>query len=59
MGKLKSVLEDWLDNYGHELGYDMTNYPSMEDRDNIRINKIDAREYYENYRSRSNRRTRN
>ena len=59
MGKLKSVLEDWLDNYGHELGYDMTNYPSMEDWDNIRINKIDAREYYENYRSRSNRRTRN
>ena len=59
MGKLKGVLEDWLDNYGHELGYDMTNYPSMEDWDNIRINKIDAREEYENYRSRSNRRTRN
>ena len=57
MGKLKSVLEDWLDNYGHELGYDMTNYPSMEDWDNIRIKKIDAREYYENYRSRSNRKT--
>ena len=59
MGKLKSVLEDWLDNYGHELGYDMTNYPSMEDWDNIRINKIDAREYYGNYTSGSNRRTRN
>ena len=58
MGKLKGVLEDWLDNYGHELGYDMTNYPSMEDWDNIRINKIDAREYYENYRSSSNRKTR-
>ena len=57
MGKLKGVLEDWLDNYGHDLGYDMTNYPSMEDWDNIRINKIDAREYYENYRSRSNRKT--
>ena len=58
MGKLKGVLEDWLDNYGHELGYDMTNYPSMEDWDNIRINKIDAREYYENYRNPSNRKTR-
>ena len=58
MGKLKGVLEAWRDNYGHELGYDMTNYPSMEDWDNIRINKIDAREYYENYRSPSNRRTR-
>ena len=58
MGKLKSVLEDWLDNYGHELGYDMTNYPSMEDWDNIRIKKIDAREYYENYRIGSNRKTR-
>ena len=58
MGKLKGVLEDWLDNYGHELGYDMTNYPSMEDWDNIRIKKIDAREYYENYRSGSNRKTR-
>ena len=58
MGKLKGVLEDWLDNYGHELGYDMTNYPSMEDWDNIRINKITAKEYYENYRSGSNRKTR-
>ena len=58
MGKLKGVLEDWLDNCGHELGYDMTNYPSMEDWDNIRIKKIDAREYYENYRSSSNRKTR-
>jgi len=58
MGKLKGILEDWLDNYGHELGYDMTNYPSMKDWDNIRINKIDAREYYENYGSRSNRKAR-
>ena len=58
MGKLKSVLWDWLEDYGRDLGYDMTNYPSMEDWDNIRINKIDAREYYENYRSGSNIKTR-
>ena len=51
MGKLKDALEDWLDDYGHSLGYDMTNYPSMEDWDKIRINNIDAEEYYENKKS--------
>ena len=46
MGKLKEATQEWLENYGHSLGYDMTNYPSMKDWDNIRINSIDAEEYY-------------
>ena len=51
MGKLKGALEDWLDECGHELGYDITNYPDMKDWDNIKINNIDAEEYYENKKS--------
>ena len=48
MGKMKGVLEDWLDNYGHSLGYDITNYPNMKDWDSIRMNNIKVEEYYEN-----------
>ena len=51
MGKLKGVLEDWLDSYGYDLGYDMTNYPDMKDWDDIKTNNIDAEEYYENKKS--------
>ena len=47
MGKMKGVLEDWLDNYGYSLGYDMTNYPDMNDWDDIKINNINAEDYYE------------
>ena len=57
MGKIKEAIQEWLENYGHSLGYDMTNYPDMNQWDNIRINKIDAREYYENYGSESNNKT--
>lgn len=58
MGKLKDAIQDWLEDYGHALGFDMTNYPDINDWDNIKLNSIDAREYYENYRSRSNNKTR-
>ena len=58
MGKLKSAVEDWLDDYGHSLGYDMSNYPDMKDWDKIKTNNIDAEEYYGNYKSGSNRKTR-
>ena len=51
MGKLKTILEDWLDECGHSLGYDMTNYPSMKDWDNIKTNNIDAEEYYNGKRT--------
>ena len=47
MGKLKEVTQEWLENYGYSLGYDMTNYPAMRDWDNIKLNNIDAKEYYD------------
>ena len=59
MGKIKDALWDWLEDYGNELGFDWDNYPDSKDWNNIRINKITAKEYYETYRSGSNRKTRN
>lgn len=56
MGKIKDALWDWLEDYGNELGFDWDNYPDSKDWNNIRINKITAKEYYETYRSGSNRR---
>ena len=58
MGKIKEALMDWLEDYGDELGYDYNNYPAVKNWDSIRINKITAKEYYEEYRSRSNIKTR-
>ena len=29
MSKLKSFMEDWLDDCGHELGYDIGNLPDL------------------------------
>ena len=58
MGKIKDAIQDWIEDYGHTLGYDMSNYPAIEDWDNIKLNNIDAKEYYENYQSRSNRKKR-
>ena len=46
MGRNKDALQDWLEDYGHALGYDMTNYPAIEDFDKIRLNNIDAEQYY-------------
>ena len=51
MGKIKDAIQDWLEDYGHSLGYDMTNYPDMKDWDKIKTNNIDAQEYYENKKS--------
>ena len=58
MGKIKDALWDWLEDYGNELGFDWDNYPDSKDWNNIRINKITAKEYYETYRSGSNRNSR-
>ena len=58
MGKIKDAIQDWLEDYGHALGYDMSNYPAIEDWDNIKLNNIDAEEYYETYQSKSNIKTR-
>ena len=45
MGKTKSALEDWLDECGHELGYDMGFYPEMSQWNHVKINRIYRREY--------------
>ena len=57
MGKLKEATQEWLENYGYSLGYDKTNYPAIDDWEDIKLNNIDAKEYYENYRSGSNSKT--
>tara|TARA_R100001594_G_C3892701_1_gene228838 strand:+ start:254 stop:445 length:192 start_codon:yes stop_codon:yes gene_type:complete len=46
MGKLKSYLEDWLDEYGYDLGFSWDNLPNLGDLDNIITNQTDAKEYY-------------
>ena len=51
MGKLKDALQEWREDYGHSLGYDMTNYPDIKDWDKIKTNNIDAKEYHENKKS--------
>ena len=58
MGKLKDALWDWLEETGFELGYDFENYPDISKWNDVKINKTTAREYYENYRSGSNKKTR-
>ena len=57
MGKLKDALWDWLEETGFELGYDFENYPDISKWDDIKINKITARKYYENYQSGSDNKT--
>ena len=51
MGKLKNAIQDWLEDYGYSQGFDMTNYPAIEDWDSIKINNLDAKEYYDGKRT--------
>ena len=48
MGKMKEAVQDWLDDYGYDLGYDMSNYPDIKDWDRIKLTKMKARVYYHN-----------
>ena len=48
MGKVKGVVQNWLDEYGHDLGYDMSNIPDLSDFWWIVDNKVDAQDYWEN-----------
>ena len=57
MGKNKDNAQDWLSDYGYELGYDWDTLPKIVNWDKIKTNKITAEEYYGNYRSGSNRKT--
>ena len=47
MGKLKSHLQDWLETYGHELGYDMSNAPELSDLWWVVEDNVEAKEYWE------------
>ena len=46
MGKVKSHIEDWLEEYGNALGYDMSNFPDIGDLWWIVDNSIDAQTYW-------------
>ena len=53
MGKNKTALEDWLDDCGHELGYDMGFYPEISQFSIVKTKRIYRRDYGE-WKSQSN-----
>ena len=46
MGLLKGHIQEWLENYGWELGYDMANVPELVDLDAVASDGINAEEYW-------------
>ena len=46
MGKIKRYLEDWLEYYGYDLGYDMSNVPDLDELDYVLENDINAETYW-------------
>ena len=48
MGKMKNHIHGWLEEYGFDLGYDMSNAPEFNDMDWVADDGIDAQEYWEN-----------
>ena len=48
MGKLKGYLEDWLEEYGYDLGYNWDNLPSLPDMESIVVNSTTYIEYRRN-----------
>ena len=46
MGKLKEHMIGWLDEYGNELGYDMSNCPSLEDFWWVAEHHVEAEDYW-------------
>ena len=46
MGQMKRYLEDWLERFGWELGYDMANVPELGDLDAVASDRIDAETYW-------------
>ena len=50
MGKIRDVAQDWLSDYGYELGYDWDNLPNMVNWESIKLNKTKPKEYYEQNR---------
>ena len=48
MGKIKEHIQDWLEEYGYSLGYDIANAPELDDLDWVANDDIDAKEYWTN-----------
>ena len=46
MGKIKEAIQDFLENGGYALGYDMSNAPALDDLKNVLNNDIDAYSYW-------------
>tara|TARA_R110002020_G_scaffold227539_14_gene438200 strand:+ start:258 stop:476 length:219 start_codon:yes stop_codon:yes gene_type:complete len=46
MGKMKSFVQDWLDNTGYDLGYDIDNLPKTEHLNLIHRLQIKAHEFF-------------
>ena len=48
MGKIKSHIHGWLEEYGFSLGYDMSNAPEIGDLNWVANDNIDAQTYWDN-----------
>jgi hypothetical protein len=46
MSKIKTHIQDWLDNVGKDLGYDSKSTPPLKDLDVIRKHRLPIWEYY-------------
>tara|TARA_Y100001973_G_scaffold86822_1_gene130161 strand:- start:440 stop:622 length:183 start_codon:yes stop_codon:yes gene_type:complete len=46
MGRMKDYLQEWLENHGWELGYDMANIPDIDELDYVVENEINAETYW-------------
>ena len=46
MGRLKSMTEDWLDDFGYDLGFTIETCPPIKDWDIIVNNSVKVWEYY-------------
>tara|TARA_R110002020_G_scaffold59144_3_gene161562 strand:- start:379 stop:597 length:219 start_codon:yes stop_codon:yes gene_type:complete len=46
MGKMKSYIQDWLENTGYDLGYDINNIPRIEHFGLITRLRIKAHEFF-------------
>ena len=54
MGAIKSYLHNWLEEYGFNLGYDMSNAPEFEDMDWVADDNIDAEAYWKQRKEKDN-----
>tara|TARA_R100001463_G_scaffold35623_3_gene77364 strand:+ start:1120 stop:1353 length:234 start_codon:yes stop_codon:yes gene_type:complete len=46
MGKIKSHIQDFMDNVGYDLGYEDKQVPELKDIDEVRKHRIPAHNYY-------------